>query len=40
VELKLVKGQRFSYNKELNIDNKALVKAKYSFINEIIKNII
>jgi len=42
VELELVKGKRrrSSYNKELSIDNKALVKVEYGFINKIIENII
>ena len=42
MELELVKGKRrrSSYNKELSIDNKALVKVEYGFINKIIENII
>ena len=42
MELELVKGkrQRSSYNKELSIGNKALVKVEYGFINKTIENII
>jgi hypothetical protein len=40
--LELAKGKRrrSGYNKELSIDNKALVKVEYGFINETMENII
>ena len=42
MELELVKGKRrkSNYNKKLSIDNKALVKVEYGFINKTMENII